>query len=321
MVEHVGADSGDELLPALAASLRRDLRLDFVAIDVRDLRRLATRSLARPGDHVRADRASSISTARSSAGWSSDGSTARRCAPATSTCSTSSSVRSALAVGWVRLAADLRRSSVAIVSAREEERRRLRRDLHDGLGPALTGVSLGLRTAVRQLERVPTPTALLAVARSCSSAPPTRSTRSSSRSSGSCATCVRRRSTSSDSSTRSASSPRTFDDELEIHALVPSAPVELPAAVEVATYRIVTEAVTNVVRHAQAARCWLTISAGPTVDIDVVDDGIGVNGDAHDGVGLDGDARAGGRARRHACEVEPRPARHPHPRRLPAVLP
>ena len=60
-----------------------------------------------------------------------------------------------LAVGWVRLAADLRRSSVAIVSAREEERRRLRRDLHDGLGPALTGVSLGLRTAMRQLERTP----------------------------------------------------------------------------------------------------------------------------------------------------------------------
>ena len=59
----------------------------------------------------------------------------------------------ALAVSWVRLAADLRRSSLAVLSAREEERRRLRRDLHDGLGPALTGISLGLRTAVRQLER------------------------------------------------------------------------------------------------------------------------------------------------------------------------
>ena len=58
-----------------------------------------------------------------------------------------------LAVSWVRLAADLRRSSLAVVSAREEERRRLRRDLHDGLGPTLTGVSLGLRTAVRQLDR------------------------------------------------------------------------------------------------------------------------------------------------------------------------
>jgi signal transduction histidine kinase len=56
--------------------------------------------------------------------------------------------------------------------------------------------------------------------------------------------------------------------------------------VEVATYRIVTEAVTNVVRHAQASRCWLTIQAGDTVEIDVVDDGIGISGRAPSGVGL-----------------------------------
>ena len=44
---------------------------------------------------------------------------------------------------------------------------------------------------------------------------------------------------------------RTFGDDLEIHLALPTGPVELPAAVEVATYRIVTEAVTNVVRHAR----------------------------------------------------------------------
>ena len=114
---------------------------------------------------------------------------------------------------------------------------------------------------------------------------------------------------------------RTFDDELEIQLSMPSVPVELPAAVEVATYRIVTEAVTNVVRHAQAARCWLTISAGPTVDIDVVDDGIGVNGDAHDGVGLtamrERAAELGG-----TVEVEPRLPHGTHIHvRLPAELP
>ena len=73
---------------------------------------------------------------------------------------------------------------------------------------------------------------------------------------------------------------RTFGDDLEIHLALRAHPVELPAAVEVATYRIVTEAVTNVVRHARAARCWLTIAAGPTVEIDVVDDGIGIAADA-----------------------------------------
>ena len=52
---------------------------------------------------------------------------------------------------------------------------------------------------------------------------------------------------------------RKFDGDLEIHLALPTEPVALPAAVEVAAYRIVTEAVTNVVRHARAERCWLTI--------------------------------------------------------------
>jgi two-component system NarL family sensor kinase len=78
---------------------------------------------------------------------------------------------------------------------------------------------------------------------------------------------------------------RTFSDNLEFHLTMPTAPIDLPAAVEVAAYRIVTEAVTNVVRHAQAAQCWLSISTGPTVDIDVVDDGIGVADGVSRGVG------------------------------------
>ena len=69
---------------------------------------------------------------------------------------------------------------------------------------------------------------------------------------------------------------RQFDEDLDISLDLPPDPLQLPAAVEVATYRIVTEAVTNVVRHAGAERCWLTITAATTngtVDIDVVDDG------------------------------------------------
>src|SRR5262249_37971170 len=62
-----------------------------------------------------------------------------------------------LAVGLVRLTGDLRRSRLSVVTAREEERRRLRRDLHDGVGPSLTGISMGLRTVVRRLRRTGSP--------------------------------------------------------------------------------------------------------------------------------------------------------------------
>ena len=155
-----------------------------------------------------------------------------------------------LAVGWVRLAADLRRSSVAIVSAREEERRRLRRDLHDGLGPALTGVSLGLRTAVRQLERVADADAVRAVAALLERVADevdavvvevkriVRDLRPTALDQLGLVGAV-------------AEFTRTFGDDSRSTSPCRPAPVELPAAVEVATYRIVTEAVTNVVRHAQ----------------------------------------------------------------------
>ena len=71
---------------------------------------------------------------------------------------------------------------------------------------------------------------------------------------------------------------RTFGDELEIHLALPPRPSTCPAAVEVATYRIVTEAVTNVVRHARAAQL-LADDRRPatTVEIDVVDDGVGID--------------------------------------------
>ncbi len=319
VVEQVGADSGDELLPALAASLRSDLRLDFVAIDVRTSdgwRREA--SLGPPTTYeriVELDQHGDV-VGRLVVGWEYGPSLRARdehvldelVGPL------------ALAVGWVRLAADLRRSSLAIVSAREEERRRLRRDLHDGLGPALTGVSLGLRTAVRQLERAPNPDSVL---------PSRQLLERAADEVDSLVVEVKRivrdlRPTALDQLglvEAVVEFTRTFDDELEIQLSMPSVPVELPAAVEVATYRIVTEAVTNVVRHAQAARCWLTISAGPTVDIDVVDDGIGVNGDAHDGVGLtamrERAAELGG-----TVEVEPRLPHGTHIHvRLPAELP
>src|ERR687889_1584459 len=55
----------------------------------------------------------------------------------------------------VRLSADLQRSRELLVTAREEERRRLRRDLHDGLGPRLAGQSLKVGSARILYDRDP----------------------------------------------------------------------------------------------------------------------------------------------------------------------
>jgi signal transduction histidine kinase len=60
----------------------------------------------------------------------------------------------------------------------------------------------------------------------------------------------------------------------------------LPAAVEVAAYRILQEALTNVVRHAGARTCTVSIQVNDTLDLAVRDDGCGVPADCHAGVGL-----------------------------------
>jgi signal transduction histidine kinase len=60
----------------------------------------------------------------------------------------------------------------------------------------------------------------------------------------------------------------------------------LPAAVEVAAYRIALEAVTNAARHADARTCTLRISLDRDLELEVTDDGRGVPSDYRAGVGL-----------------------------------
>jgi two-component system, NarL family, sensor kinase len=62
----------------------------------------------------------------------------------------------AVALHAVLLSQELQRSRERLVAAREEERRRLRRDLHDGLGPTLTAVTLKADAARSALDTAPT---------------------------------------------------------------------------------------------------------------------------------------------------------------------
>ncbi len=190
------------------------------------------------------------------------------------------------------LASDLQRARERLVTAREEERRRLRRDLHDGLGPALASQALTLDTACLLLERTPSDpeaaTALLREVKAQSQA---------------ALTDIRR--------LVYALRPPALDDlglvgalrELAVQANRPDLQVTvnplrvlppLSAAVEVAVYRIVGEALTNVVRHAGARRCGITLDLitnsnlqeGCVLEIRVVDDGCGLDPGRRAGVGL-----------------------------------
>lgn len=180
----------------------------------------------------------------------------------------------------------LRRSRAFLLAAREEERQRIRRDLHDGLGPTLATVSLGLGAAAERLTDDPDLATLLrdlegelreAVADIrrlvYDLRPPALDDLGLVQAVRAHARTLQDRTTED----------RTHVD-FELDAPAPR--IELPSAVEVAAYRVALEAMTNVVRHAGARRCWVSIEPGTTLRICVDDDGIGVGPDIVPGIGL-----------------------------------
>jgi len=191
-----------------------------------------------------------------------------------------------VAVHAVRLTADLQRSRERLVTAREEERRRLRRDLHDGLGPQLAGLTLRLETARNRLAPDPLADSLLSDL--------TERTQAAVRD-------IRRlvyalRPPALDdlglvSALREGAAqygvPGTGGMDVTVEA--PDGLPPLPAAVEVAAYRIAQEALTNVVRHAGARSCAVALlydDAAAVLTVTVTDDGRGPPADARAGVGL-----------------------------------
>jgi signal transduction histidine kinase len=75
----------------------------------------------------------------------------------------------------------------------------------------------------------------------------------------------------------------------DVHLAIESSPEplpDLPAAVEVAAYRIVMEALTNIGRHAKANRCRVLLEAGKSLIVEIEDDGVGFSAETKPGVGL-----------------------------------
>jgi signal transduction histidine kinase len=179
------------------------------------------------------------------------------------------------------LLASVRAAQERLVLAREEERLRLRRDLHDGLGPALAGLTLqvdtvrnrvrespesvddlllrlrgGIQATVGDVRRIveglrPAPLDELGLAESVTQL-----------------------------------AAQLSAEETQINVDTQALP-DLPAGVEVAAFRIVQEALTNAMRHARATRVGIhvAVTCGCLV-VRVTDDGTGLAAPREGGVGL-----------------------------------
>lgn len=195
----------------------------------------------------------------------------------------------AAAVDASVLAEDLQRSRERIVAAGEDERRRLRRDLHDGLGPTLAAIGMRADAVAARLGSGSEPGADLDLAR-------TELDRL--RADVELAVADVRR-------VVDGLRPPALDEFGLVEALrmaadrmaaseeTPAMTVDadgnlsaLSAAVEVAAYRIATEAMTNAARHAGAAHCSIRIRGGDALTIEIEDDGSGLGEATREGVGL-----------------------------------
>jgi signal transduction histidine kinase len=171
----------------------------------------------------------------------------------------------AVAAANVTLTEELIRSRERVINAAEEERRRLRRDLHDGLGPVLTAAATRVDASRNLLRR-------------------------DAEHADDLLRHVRADLTNALEDLRRvvyALRPPALDQlgllgALREHVCRAPIPVvlhlpdrlpELSPALEVAAYRIVSEAVTNVTRHARASCCTVSISCSRSLRIEVCDDG------------------------------------------------
>lgn len=198
-----------------------------------------------------------------------------------------------IAVHATRLTADLQQSRARLVTAREEERRRLRRDLHDGIGPALAGMTLKVG-AIRNVLTSDPPmadqllgklgqeieTAIADIRRLVYALRPPALDELG------LVAALR-------AHVMQYQLPETGQGglykgiQLSVTIDAPSSLPPLPAAVEVAAYRIACEALANIARHAEAHSCHIGLALGhDALRMEISDDGVGLANERQVGVGL-----------------------------------
>lgn len=271
----------DDVLPTIVETLARSLKLAYVAIEARG--EDGTEISARTGDigagtsetvplvYQGVEIAKLIVTSRKGDTFSS----------ADRSLVESLAKNAGAAVHAVMLTEALKRSRNELLAAREEERRRLRRDLHDGLGPELAGISLGVGAARNLAVADPERSLELLGHLQDQAEAATRSVRG---------LVDGLRPAALDElglveAVRNKAESMFANSQIQLVIDAPTERLDLSAVVEVTGMRIILEALTNVVRHSCATRCRLTITVQEALLIEVVDDGRGIEG-SNKGVGL-----------------------------------
>ena len=180
----------------------------------------------------------------------------------------------------VRMTRDLQHARERLVLTREEERRRLRRNLHEAVGPTLTTIALKMGALRERVQPDPTSESMVIELREQ----------------------VRQVVTQIRHVIYDLRPPAleelgllmTIHEQaqqfsiggLQVVVHTPEFLPPLPAAVEVAAYRIVLEALSNVATHSRATQCEVNLRITDQLLIDVIDNGIGAPERLQIGVGI-----------------------------------
>jgi two-component system, NarL family, sensor kinase len=279
----------DDVLPMVARTIRRALRLDFVGLAVGE-------TTAGAGtDHGDGEVFPLVFAGETIGTLTVSRPEGRAPGPEETRLLDGVIRQVATAAHAVALTRDVRRSREYLVTATEEERRRLRRDLHDGLGPGLAGVVLGLQRARRQIPSDPD----AATAQLDTLTAQTQEAIAE----------VRRlveglRPAALDEVGLVAALTERAESFGGITVTGPDPAPELPAAVEAAAYRIAVEAMTNVSRHARAGHATVRITVDADLRLEITDDGEGLPAAFRAGVGISSMRERAAELGGH-CTVEP----------------
>ena len=191
------------------------------------------------------------------------------------------------AVHAVQLTGELQRSRQQLVTVLEDERRRIRRDLHDGLGPRLAAHMLKVGSARAALGNQYTPAGKMLDELENDLEETLHQIRE----------LVYNLRPPALDQLGLAGAIQDYAEQINqgngsepggliISVTTPERLPSLPAAVEVAAYRIFQEGLANVARHARARRCQVELACEDVLRLSIRDDGVGLPEDYRTGVGL-----------------------------------